>query len=169
MSKSVLIAAASTTALNATPIARDWILEGKPETRSKELARSHDRTSYVMVWDCTAGRFNWHYNKDETLVVVDGEAFIIDQNGGERRIGPGDMVFFPAGTSATWRVPNYIKKVAFLRHTMPRPFGFCVLAWNLLLRIVGLRRSSGLWGLVTYLTLWIDIPIFEISALSYGL
>jgi uncharacterized protein len=144
MSKSVLIAAADTADLNATPIARDWILDGKPETRSKELARSHDRTSHVMVWDCTAGRFNWHYNKDETLVVISGEAFINDQNGGERRIGPGDIVFFPAGTSATWRVPNYIKKVAFLRHTMPRPFGFGVLAWNLFLRIVGLRRSSGL-------------------------
>src|SRR5262245_27602010 len=98
MSKSALIAAATTAGLNATSIARDWILEGKPETRSKELARSHDRTSHVMVWDCTAGRFNWHYNKDETLVVIEGEAFISDQNGGERRIGPGDMVFFPAGT-----------------------------------------------------------------------
>jgi uncharacterized cupin superfamily protein len=52
MSKSALIAAAATADLNATPIARDWILDGKPETRSKELARSHDRTSYVMVWDC---------------------------------------------------------------------------------------------------------------------
>jgi uncharacterized cupin superfamily protein len=170
MPKSALIAAASTAGLNATSIARDWILEGKPETRSKELARSHDRTSHVMVWDCTAGRFNWHYNKDETLVVIEGEAFISDQNGGERRIGPGDIVFFPAGTSAMWRVPNYIKKVAFLRHTIPRPFGFCVLAWNLLLRIVGLRRrSSTLWGLVIYLTWFIDIPTCEISLLAYAL
>jgi uncharacterized cupin superfamily protein len=144
MSKKVLIAAADSADLDATSIARDWILDGKPETRSKELARSHDRTSHVMVWDCTAGRFNWHYNKDEALVVISGEAFISDQNGGERRIGPGDIVFFPVGASATWRVPNSIKKVAFLRHTMPRPFGLGVLAWNLLLRIVGLRRSSGL-------------------------
>ena len=144
MSKSVLIATADTADLNATPVARDWILAGKPETRSKALARSHDRTSSVVVWDCTAGCFNWHYNTDETLVVISGEAFINDPNGGEHRIGPGDIVFFPAGTSATWRVPNYIKKVAFLRHTMPRPFGFCVRAWNLLLRIIRLRRSSGL-------------------------
>src|ERR1041385_63249 len=102
MSKSVLIAAATTADLNATPITRDWVIDGKPETKSKEMGRSHDRTSYVMVWDCTAGRFNWHYNKDETLVVISGEAFISDQNGGERRIGPGDIVFFQAGTSAAW-------------------------------------------------------------------
>ena len=30
-----------------------------------------------------------------------------------------------------------IRKVAFLRHTMPRPLGFGVLAWNFFLRIVG--------------------------------
>ena len=141
MSKSIVIDCASTTDLPATPISADWVLEGRPETRSHELARSDDRTSFAMVWDCTAGRFKWHYNKDETLVVVSGEAFITT-NGGERRIGPGDMVFFPAGCSATWHVPKYIKKVAFLRHTMPRPLGFGVLAWNKLLRIIGLAGSS---------------------------
>jgi hypothetical protein len=147
MSNHVLFAAATIAAtianLNATRLS-DWVLEGNPETRSKELARSHDGTSHIMVWDCTAGRFAWHYNKDETVVVTSGEAFISQQNGPERRIGPGDVVFFQAGTSAEWRVPQYISKVAVLRHTMPRPFGYCVLAWNLFLRKVGLRSSSGL-------------------------
>jgi len=133
MLQSVLIAAAASADLDAAPISRDWVLDGKPETRSKELARSHDRTSYVT-----------HYSKDETLVVISGEAFISDENGVERPIGPGDVVFFQAGTSAAWRVPNYIKKVAFLRHTMPRTLGLCVIAWNLFLRKVRLRRSSGL-------------------------
>jgi uncharacterized protein len=145
MSKSVVITTPTTDGLNPSSITTDWILEGKPESRSKELARSHDRTSHSMVWDCTAGSFDWHYNKDETLVILSGEAFIrSEKDGEERRIGPGDFVFFPAGTSATWRVPKYIKKVAFLRHTMPRPFGYGVLAWNLLLRLAGLRTSSGL-------------------------
>jgi len=141
MPKSIVIAAESTADLKAAPIARDWILDGAPETRNKQIAKSSDRTSVIMVWDCTAGRFNWHYSTDETLVVTSGEAFISDQNGGERRIGPGDIVFFPAGSSATWRVPTYIRKVAFLRHTMPRPVGYGVRAWNLLLRMV--RRTGG--------------------------
>jgi uncharacterized cupin superfamily protein len=136
MSNSIVIAAAATSDLNAAPIARDWILDGSPETRNKEIAKSSDQTSYIMVWDCTAGRFNWHYSMDETLVVTSGEAFISDQNSGERRIGPGDIVFFPAGTSATWHVPTYIRKVAFLRQTMPRPMGYGVRAWNMLLRMV---------------------------------
>ena len=132
-SRSIVVASAGMD-LEATGISPDWILSGKPETRAKEFARSRDRTSHGVVWDCTAGRFNWHYNKDEGLVVITGEAFISYDGGDERRIGPGDIVFFPAGTSATWRVPDYIRKVAFLRHTMPRPAGFCVLAWNLILR-----------------------------------
>jgi uncharacterized cupin superfamily protein len=143
MPGSILIASATTSGLVAKPISPDWVLEGTPETRSKELSRSRDRTAYTMVWDCTAGRFNWHYSKDETLVVLDGEAFVTDAGGTERRIGPGDVVYFAAGTSSAWRVPNYILKVAFLRHTMPRPLGLVVLAWNRLLGIVK-RRSGGL-------------------------
>jgi len=141
MSKSIVVEAGAAADLRPAPIPRDWILNGTPEARSKELARSDDRTSHSMVWECTAGRFNWHYNKDETFVVISGEAFITNGQGEERRLGPGDVVFFPAGTSSTWRVPRYIKKVAILRHTMPRPLGFGVLAWNLLRRIVGLMRG----------------------------
>jgi len=144
MSKSIVIAATDTADLEATRISPGWVLNGRPETRSKQLARSHDRTSCAVVWDCTAGHFNWHYNKDETLVVLTGEAFISIEKGQERRIGPGDIVFFPAGTSATWRVTSYIRKVAFLRHTMPRPLGFGVLVWNFLLRIVARKGGSGL-------------------------
>jgi uncharacterized cupin superfamily protein len=132
-SRSIVVASAGME-LEATAISADWILSGKPETQTKEFARSRDRTWHGVVWDCTAGRFTWQYSKDESLVVITGEAFISYEGGEERRIGPGDIVFFPAGTSATWRVPNYIRKVAFVRHTMPRPAGFCVRAWNLILR-----------------------------------
>ena len=105
----IVIAAATTADLEPAAVTPDWVLNGMPETRSKKLARSHDRTSHVMVWDCTAGHFNWYYDKDETLVVISGEAFITNEKGEERQLGPGDVVFFPAGTSSTWRVPCYIK------------------------------------------------------------
>jgi hypothetical protein len=35
MPKSIVIAAESTADLKAAPIARDWILDGAPETRNK--------------------------------------------------------------------------------------------------------------------------------------
>ena len=88
MSKSILIADSATIGLKPAPISPDSIDDGMPETRSQELARSRDRTSHAMVWDCTAGEFEWHYNKDETLVVVTGEAFLATKKGAEeRRIG----------------------------------------------------------------------------------
>ena len=42
-------------------------LAGTPAARSKILATSRDHTSCVMVWECTAGRFNWNYCVDETV------------------------------------------------------------------------------------------------------
>ena len=129
--------------LEPAPVVHDEVLNGTPRMRSKELARSHDGTSHTMVWECSAGCFNWHYHKDETFVVISGDAFITTETGEERRIVPGDIVFFPAGTSSKWRVPHHIKKIAFLRHTMPRPLGFAVLAWNRLLRM---REWSVKWA-----------------------
>ena len=74
-----------------------------------------------MVWECTAGRFDWHYSEDETVVVISGEVFISTEKGEERRLGQGDMGFFPAGSSCIWRVNDRVKKVAVLRKDLPPP------------------------------------------------
>jgi uncharacterized cupin superfamily protein len=102
------------------------------------VVRSHDLTSDVVVWECTAGRFECHYYQDETVMVVAGEVFITDEKGEERRLGPGDLGFFPAGTSCIWRVPESVRKIAVLRETMWRPVGLGLKIWKRLLRIVGL-------------------------------
>ena len=118
-------------------------MSGKPETRYKDLVVSSGGTWFSVVWDCTAGQFKWFYNFDETLVVLEGEAFISAEGLAERRIAPGDVVFFPAGCSATWRVTNYIRKVAFLRYPIYPPMGFFVRAWSALLRRIIRRRQGG--------------------------
>ncbi len=144
MSNSIVIASAMNANLRKGPLMNDWVISGKPVTGNTQVAKSRDRNSYTMVWDCTAGVFNWYYGQDETLVVLTGEAFITNGSGGpEQRIAEGDVVFFPAGSSAVWRVPNYIRKVAFLRQTLPFPIGFAARAWGLLLRRLG-KRSGGL-------------------------
>jgi uncharacterized protein len=145
LSKSIVIAAAVAAAdLEPAPISTDWVLDGSPEARNKILAESSDGTSYVVVWECSAGRFNWHYAEDETVVVISGEVFVTTENGEERRLGEGDMGFFPAGSSSTWRVPDRIKKVAVLRKDLPLALGFGVRAWHRFLRIVALRGGSPL-------------------------
>jgi hypothetical protein len=142
MDQNIVIAATGAMDLAPAPIAENWILSGNPEARSKVLATSADGTSFIMVWECTPGRFNWHYADDETVVLLAGEVFISNADGAERRCGPGDMLFFPAGSSATWRITNRVRKVAVLRHALPFPVGIGLRVWNKFLRVLGLRESS---------------------------
>ena len=156
MSRSILTATPASLDLDVVgkSISPDWILSGSPMSKTKSLARSQDWTSNIVVWECTAGSFNWFYAQDETLVVVSGEAFITNHQGEERRLGPGDFAFFPAGTSCVWRVPEIVRKVAIVRETIWRPLGLCLKAWKKLLRTVGLAGKSqfmlgvaaGLWA-----------------------
>jgi uncharacterized protein len=139
VSKSIVMADPTTVNLEPQPIPADWILSGTPEARSTLLARSHDWTSCVVVWECSAGSFRWHYIEDEVVLIVSGEAFMLNENGEERRFGPGDVGFFPAGTSASWRVADRVRKVAVFRETMWRPLGLGLKVWNKLLRAVGIR------------------------------
>ncbi len=112
------------------PICPSWVIEGAPQVRSKRVAESADGTSSVMVWSCTAGKFNWLYSVEETLHIIAGEVFVTDENGDIHRLGPGDMAFFPAGSRSTWHVPDRVLKLAVCRHRMPRQFGYLLRAWN---------------------------------------
>ena len=142
--RSIVMATPADIELNPEPIPQEWILSGAPVSRSRNLVRSRDWTSTVVVWDCTAGSFRWHYSQDEAILVISGEAFLQLENGTERRFGAGDVGFFPAGTTCTWRVADYIRKVAVLRESMWRPLGFCLKIWNKFLRVVGLAGQSPL-------------------------
>jgi len=144
MSKSVVHANPATVELQPEPIPPEWILSGTPVARSNKLATSHDWMSTIVVWDCTAGTFQWHYGQDEVILVISGEAFLLGAKGTERRFGPGDLGFFPAGSVATWRVDNHIRKVAVLRENMWRPVGFCLKVFKKLLRMAGIAGKSPL-------------------------
>jgi uncharacterized protein len=143
-SQSVVRVTPSSVDLKPSPIQPEWILGGSPQAWKKEVARSRDRMSQIIVWECSAGLFMWHYNKDESLIVISGEALVTMENGQELRLGPGDAAFFPAGTTCTWRVPGPLRKVAVMREPMWRTLGYAVKAWNRVLRIVGLTGRPSL-------------------------
>jgi uncharacterized cupin superfamily protein len=152
MMTSTVLATAAEATLELEPMPASWVINGNPVTRSKRVAKSRDFTEYVMVWDCTPGRFTWHYNKDETLVVVSGETYIRSDNGVERRLGPGDWAFFPAGCKAEWHVTKHLRKVAVLKETLPRPLGFAVRLCKGALRKVGIGGHSPLLWVPPILT-----------------
>ncbi len=132
----VLIVFAASVELEPAPIPHDWIVSGSPVARCKKMVRSHDSTLHVVVWDCTPGSFKWHYGMDEAIVVISGECFVINEKGEERRFGPGDLGFFPAGTSCTWRITETFRKVAVLKESIWYPLTLGVKAWHKLLRVV---------------------------------
>lgn len=130
LSRPILFSHPSEIELDSDPICPDWVIEGEPKARSRRLAESADGASSVMAWSCTAGRFNWHYTVDETVHIISGEVFVTDHDGETRRLRPGDMAFFPAGSRSIWHVPVEVRKLAVCRHNMPRPFGTLLRAWN---------------------------------------
>ncbi len=144
MSKSIVMATPAAIELDPEPLPPEWILSGNPEARGKMLVRSHDWSSTLVVWNCTSGSFRWHFSQDEVIFVISGAAFLLNDDGSERRFGAGELGFFPAGTTCKWRIDDHFLKIAVLRETMWRPLGLCLKVWNKLLRIVGLKGKSPL-------------------------
>ena len=137
MSNPIVFAAPADVELLSAPIPPHWIVEGTPQARSKRLAASADGASSIMAWSCTPGRFNWHYSVDETLHIISGEVFVTDHNGEIKRLGAGDMAFFPAGSSSLWHVTQEVRKLAVCRHSIPKPVGFALRAWNKIAGFLG--------------------------------
>jgi uncharacterized cupin superfamily protein len=120
------------------------ILNGAPKVGTKILLRTRDGNAVVWVWECTVGTFVWDYTEDETVYIISGEVFISTNNSEEKRLGQGDMVFFPGGITCQWRVTSPIRKFAITRKDLPVSVGFAVRAFHKLARLFGLRGRSAL-------------------------
>lgn len=124
--------------LQAAPIEPSWIVGGRPQARCAELTRSRDGTAATFVWDCTAGEFDWTFAADETVHILQGEV-VVDDGSGPRTLRPGDVALFHAGSTCRWRVPAYVKKLAFLRDPIPRPAMLAIRSWR---RLKALTRGA---------------------------
>jgi len=134
--QSVIKLGASKAELNPSPIHPNWVLEGNPIARNQLLSVSADGNARSYIWDCTAGRFNWFYEADETVYVIEGGVILKDQAGSARRLSAGDTIFFPAGARAEWYVENYIRKFALIPRRCRGPW-----CW----RGAAIGCSSGFW------------------------
>lgn len=105
--------------LEPDPINPDWIIRGAPVARASRHSESLDKAGWTALWDCTAGEFRWYFGWDETVVIQEGEVHVTSDDGTQRLLRAGDIAYFRGRTWATWRVDNYVRKVAFLRRPMP--------------------------------------------------
>jgi uncharacterized cupin superfamily protein len=128
--------------MEPAPIEPSWILSGNPVARLARHSVADDKASNTALWDCTAGTFRWFFGWDETVYILDGEVRVTSESGNEFVLRAGDIAYFRAGTWATWRVDQYVRKIAFLRRPMPKPVS---LLYRIVARLRG--RSSGPQGL----------------------
>jgi uncharacterized cupin superfamily protein len=109
------------TASNLTPgqIEPSWIIEGNPVTQWSLLSKSADWQAWTMIWQCSEGKFNWYYDCDETVLILEGSVVIENETMPPTRFGPGDVIYFKNGAHAEWHVECYVRKLAFLRSAQP--------------------------------------------------
>jgi hypothetical protein len=110
--------------LEPAPIRTEWLLEGSPVTRCRILSGSTDDRAFTAMWDCTAGRFHWYYDVDETIYVLEGSVIVTDPQGQRHTLQAMDTYLFPAGTRYHWNIPVYVRKLAFIHLPLPKKLRF---------------------------------------------
>jgi len=65
--------------------------------------------STKSVWGCEVSEFDWHYDSEETCLLIEGEV-TVTYDGGAVSFGAGDYVIFPKGLSCVWKVSKPVKK-----------------------------------------------------------
>ena len=105
-------------ALDAFPVPEGWIEAGAPLATARILVESGDGGLVAGVWRCTAGTFQWHFECDEIIYVLDG-GVEVEHEGSRQRFGPGSLVFFPIGARTRWHVETHVRKLFIHRHPTP--------------------------------------------------
>jgi uncharacterized cupin superfamily protein len=116
--------------LTPKPIEPSWIIEGNPVAQWCVLSKSADGLASTMVWECSEGKFNWYYDFDETIIILEGAIVLESDTMRPTRYGPGDLIFFRNGAHARWHVEGRVRKLAFCRTTQPFVLGFAMRAFN---------------------------------------
>jgi uncharacterized protein len=135
--------------LTPWPIEPSWIIEGNPVAEWSVLSKSADGLASTMVWQCSEGKFNWYYDFDETILILEGSIVLENDTMRSTRYGPGDVIFFKDGAHAKWHVEGHVKKLAFCRTTQPVLLGFALRVVAKLKRILmppGERQPASLMG-----------------------
>jgi uncharacterized cupin superfamily protein len=149
MSRSLIETANLVVNLTPRPIEPSWIIQGKPDAQCCVLSKSADGLASTMVWHCTEGKFNWYYDFDETILILEGSIVLESDTMPPTRYGPGDVVFFKDGAHARWHVEGHVKKLAFCRKTQPVLLGFALRVFSKIKRTLmpsGQRQPASLMG-----------------------
>ena len=113
-----------------SPIEPSWIIKGNPVAQSAILSKSADGLAFTVVWQCSEGKFNWYYNSDETILILEGSIVLESDTMSPTRYSVGDVIFFKDGAHAKWHVEGHVRKLAFLRKTQPALLGVALRVYS---------------------------------------
>jgi uncharacterized cupin superfamily protein len=104
--------------LEPAPIPAEWIEAGAPSASSRFLAASGDGGLAAGVWECSAGTFQWHFECDEVVYVLEG-GVVVEHEGQRHVLERGSLAFFPLGARTRWEVATHVRKLFVHRHPTP--------------------------------------------------
>jgi uncharacterized protein len=149
MSRALIDTANLDVCLTPQPIEPSWIIEGNPLAQCAMLSKSADGLASTLVWQCSEGKFDWYYDFDETILILEGSIVLENDGMPPTRYGVGDVIFFRDGAHARWHVEGHVKKLAFCRKTQPVLLGLALRVLCRIKRIVmpaGKRQPASLMG-----------------------
>jgi uncharacterized cupin superfamily protein len=136
MSRSLIEAAKFAVDLAPAPIEKSWIIEGNPVAQNRVLFHSQDGLAQTIVWQCSEGKFNWYYDFDETVFILEGSIVLENDNMPPTRFGPGDVIVFNNGAHARWHVEGHVRKLAFCRKPQPYILGLAGRVMSKISRVI---------------------------------
>jgi uncharacterized cupin superfamily protein len=96
------------------------ILEGEPDARCLFTAETTDGLASAGFWSCDVGRYEFFFDYDEFIYLIEGEVVITElPHGVPRRLSEGDTAHFPSGVTTLWEVTRKMTKYFVARS--PRP------------------------------------------------
>lgn len=98
--------------LPPTELPAHEILDGEPNAGCLFTAKSSDERTTAGFWSCDVGRYEFFFDYDEFVYLVEGEVRVTDKNDPERSwvMQPGDTAHFENGCTAIWEVTKKMKK-----------------------------------------------------------
>ena len=122
--------------LKPSPIEPSWIIKGNPVAQATLLTKSSDGLAWTMVWQCSEGSFNWYYDLDETIMILEGSIVLENDTMPPTRFGPDDVIFFKDGAHAKWHVEGHVRKLAFFRRASPVLLSYALRGFSKIKRTV---------------------------------